>query len=152
MNSKISSIVLAALMGVTVLICAFFYLGDTEAFTTTAGEMDAPSNTSLMINWAYILIGFAAFATAALAILTFVSKLSYNWKSVMVPMITFVALGSLLLITYFGADTTPMNIVGYEGSHEPGIYQITNMCLVSAVVLAAIATFVTLFGWVAKRF
>ena len=61
-------------------------------------------------------------------------------------------LALMLIITYFGADTTPMNIVGYEGSQEPWVYKITNMCMVSAMILAAIATFVTLFGFVLKRF
>ncbi len=152
MNNKISSIVLIALMAITLVICGFFYLGGEESVPTTAGDTDAPVYTSMMISWAYVLIIIAAVATLAFAILVFISKASYNPKSVIVPLITTLVLGVLLLATYFGADTTPISIIGYEGSHEPSIYRLTNMCITSAVVLAAVATFVTLFGFLAKKF
>lgn len=152
MFKEINRVVLAVLMAISVIVCAVFFFGGTEDVATTAGDLEAPVYTSLLLNWSYILFALTAIVTIAFAVMTFVSKLSYDWKSVVVPMISFVVLVVLLLATYFGADTTPINIVGYEGSQEPFIYQITNMCLVSSCILAAIATFVTLFGFLIKKF
>ncbi len=152
MFKEINKVVLAVLMAISVIVCAVFFLGGTEDVPTTAGDLEAPVYTSWMLNWSYILFALTAVVTIIFAVMTFVSKLSYDWKSVVVPMISFVVLVVLMLATYFGADTTPINIVGYEGSQEPYIYQITNMCLVSSIILAAIATFVTLFGFLVKKF
>lgn len=151
-DSKISSFVLYALMAITVVVCAFFYIGDTESCSTTAGTLDAPVYTSMLINWAYILIVIAAVATLGFALMTFVSKVLYDVKSVIVPVVAVGVLAIVLLSTYFGADTTQMNIIGYEGSQEPWVYRVTNMCIVSSIVLAAIATIATLFGSLAKKF
>ena len=151
-SDKIPSIVLAVLMVITLVICGLFYAGSTEAVECTSGSFDAPSHTDTMINWIYILIMIAGITTVGLAIVSFVIKLAKDPKSVIVPSVAMCGLALMLIITYFGADTTPMNIVGYEGSQEPWVYKITNMCMVSAMILAAIATFVTLFGFVLKRF
>ncbi len=151
MLSNLNKYVLWLLMGLSVIVCAFFFLGGTEDVPTTAGDLEAPIYTSMMLNWSYILLAITAIVTVAFAVMTFISKVTYDWKSVIVPLISFVVLAVLLLATYFGADTTPINIVGYEGSQEPFIYQITNMCLVTSYILAAIATFVTLFGFLAKK-
>ena len=151
MSNKIPSIVLAVLMIITLIVCGFFYIGGEEAYATTAGEVDAPSYTSMLINWAYVLVLIASIATVVFALYTFILKATYNGKSVIVPLITFAALALLLLITYLCADTTPLNIVGYEGSQEPWVYRLTNMCIASSVILAAIATFVTIFGFLGKK-
>jgi hypothetical protein len=92
------------------------------------------------------------FATLFFAIYSFVIKAKYDIKSVIVPTVSVLGVALLLLITYTTADTTPINIVGYEGSQEPWIYKLTNMCMVTSAILASIATFVTLFGFIAKKF
>lgn len=149
---KINKYLLWALMAISLIVCIFFFCLGTEQYATTAGEMEAPAYTSMLLNWCYFLLILAAAATVAFAAITFGTKLKYDWKSVMVPTISVVVVAILLLATYWGADTTPINIIGYEGSQEPSIYRITNMCLTSSVVLAAIATFCTLFGFLAKKF
>ena len=149
--SKISSYVFYALMAITLIVCFLFYvIGDLESVDTTAGPMDASEYTSALIGWAYALIIIAAVATLAYALYTFITKLTYNVKSVITPMVSVAAVGILLLATYYGADTTPIAITGYEGSQEPWVYQLSNMCIVSAVVLAFIALVVTLLGFAAK--
>ena len=150
MLNKISSYVFYVLMAITLVVCGMFYLGGEETVATTAGDTIAPENTSVLIGWAYALIIVAAVATLAYALYTFVTKLTYNVKSVITPIVSVVAVGALLLATYFGADTTPIAITGYEGSQEPWVYQLSNMCIVSAVVLAVIAIIVTILGFAAK--
>lgn len=149
---KINKYVLWVLMAASVIITVIFFVGGIESVDTTAGAMDAPVHTSTMINWCYVLLALAAIATAFFAMMTFVSKAMYDVKSIIVPLVSVIGLGLLLLITYTTADTTPINIVGYEGSQEPWIYKLTNMCMVTSAILASIATFVTLFGFIAKKF
>lgn len=150
MLNKISSYVFYVLMAITLVVCGMFYLGDLESVPTTAGDMEAPVNTSALIGWAYALVIIAAVATLAYALYTFVSKLTYNWRTVITPLVSVAAVGILLLATYYGADTNPIAITGYEGSQEPWVYQLSNMCIVSAVVLAVIALLATVLGFVAK--
>lgn len=149
---KINKYVLWVLMAISVIITVIFFVGGIESVDTTAGAMDAPVYTSTMINWCYVLLALAAIATVFFAMMTFVSKAMYDVKSIIVPLVSVIGLGLLLLITYTTADTTPINIVGYEGSQEPWIYKLTNMCMVTSAILASIATFVTLFGFIAKKF
>jgi hypothetical protein len=149
---KINKYILWALMAISIAITVIFFVGGTTDYDTTAGAMEAPVYTSTMINWCYVLMAIAAFATLFFAIYSFVIKAMYDIKSVIVPTVSVLGVALLLLITYTTADTTPINIVGYEGSQEPWIYKLTNMCMVTSAILASIATFVTLFGFIAKKF
>lgn len=151
-SEKIPSIALAVLMVITLILCGLFYAGGTESVECTSGSFDAPTHTDSMINWIYILIIVTGIATLGLAGLSFIIKIKKDPKSVIVPTVAMIFLVLMLCITYFGADTTPMSIVGYEGSQEPWVYRITNMCMVTSAILATIATIVTLFGFLLKRF
>lgn len=151
-SEKIPSIVLALLMAISLGICAWFYGGGTVDVECTSGSISAPKATDAMINWTYVLVLITAIATVVLATISFIIKSSQSMKSIMIPTIAMLALIIMLIATYFGADTTPINIVGYEGSQEPSVYRLTNMCMVSSAILATIATIVTLFGFLLKRF
>ena len=138
-------------MAISVIICAYFFLSAPKEFETTAGMMEAPEATDWIINLCYAFIGLACIATVVFVLISFISQVLFNPKSVLVPVVAIVALAVLMISTYFGADVTPINIIGYEGSQEPFIYQITNMCMVTSAVLGGIAVFVTLFGFLIKK-
>ena len=150
--NNIPKFILWALMAITIVITAIFFLGGTEHVMCNGIDFEAPTTTSLFIGLAFAFIIVAALVTAALAALSFSHKIASDPKAVFVPIIAFAALAVLLLATYWVADTTPINIIGYEGGHEPWIYRLSNMCMCSAFVLAAIACLVTLTSSLFKKF
>ena len=154
MQNKLSlpNLVLRGLLAIAIVFTLIFFCGSTENYDCNGISFEAPSFTPAFIALAYVFVGIATVVTLAFAIMSFVSKLSYNPKSVFVPLISVAALALLLIITYCAADTQPMNITGYEGSQEPWVYKITNMCMVTSFILAGIACVVTLGSSLVKKF
>ncbi|MBR5972852.1 MAG: hypothetical protein IK017_09410 [Paludibacteraceae bacterium] len=152
MSSNISRYVLYALLLITLIVCGFFYFGGESMESTPAGQFPTPVFTSTLMYWAFALVIIAALATLCFALLTFASKVSYDAKSVLVPVIFVGVLGVILLITYLAADTTPYTIVGLEHPITAGEMSLANMCIVTSVILACIAAFVSFFGFLAKKF
>ena len=137
--SNFPKYVLWGLLCVTLVFAGIFFFGPSESYVFNGSKFDAPSLTSGFLILAVAFIIIAAVVTLVSAAVTFGSRLVYDRKKVMVPLIAVLILAVLFLITYFGADTTKLNITGYEGSHDAWVYRITNMCMVSSFVLAAIA-------------
>lgn len=136
---NIPKYILWALLAITIVFSLIFFFGSTEEVKCNGIPLEAPTFTSAYLVLAVVFVAIATLVTFAFAIKSFASKVSYEPTSVMVPLISFAALALLLIISYFGADTQQMNIIGYDGSQEPWVYQITNMCIVSSFVLAGIA-------------
>ncbi|MBR5695451.1 MAG: hypothetical protein IKX43_04355 [Paludibacteraceae bacterium] len=150
-SSNFPKFILWGLVALTIVFTLIFFCGGTESYLCNGISIEAPSFVSTFIGLAFAFIILATVVTIAFAIKSFVSKLSYDPKSVMVPLIFVGVLAVLLLITYFGADTTKMSITGYEGSQEPWVYRITNMCMVSSFILAAIAFLATICSSLFKK-
>ena len=144
--------ILWALMAITILFSLLFFFGSEETVNCNGIDFEAPTFTSSFITLAFTFIVIAALATIALAALSFANKVASNPKAVLVPLVAFGVLAVLLLATYFGADTNPINIIGYEGSQEPYVYRLTNMCMTSAFVLAIVACVATLCSSLFKKF
>lgn len=150
--NNIPKYILWALMAITIVVALIFFFGSTETVKCNGIDFEAPTFTSTFISLAYAFIIIAAIATLGLAILSFVNKIASNPKAVLVPVVAFGILAVLLLATYFGADTNPINIIGYEGSQEPWVYRLTNMCMTSAFILAGVACVATLCSSLVKKF
>lgn len=150
--NNIPKYILWALMAITIVITLIFFVGGEEKVLCNGIEFDAPTSTSTFISLAFAFIIIAVIATVALAGLSFINKVVSNPKAVLVPIIAFGVLAVLLLATYFGADTTPINIIGYEGGHDAWIYRLTNMCMCSAFVLAIVACLATVTSSLFKKF
>lgn len=150
--NNIPKYILWALMAVTILFAVLFFFGSEETVKCNGIDFEAPTFTSMFIGLAFVFLAIATLATLGLAGLSFGNKVASNPKAVAIPMIAFGVLAVLLLVTYFAADTTKMNIIGYEGSQEPWVYRLTNMCMVSAFVLATVAIICTLCSSLVKKF
>ncbi|MBO7607071.1 MAG: hypothetical protein J6T28_05585 [Paludibacteraceae bacterium] len=148
---NIPKYILWALVALTIIFTLLFFCGSTEMYTCNGIQIEAPSFVPTFLGLAYAFIILATLATLAFALKSFVSKLMTDPKSVMVPLIFVGVLCVLLLVTYFGADTTKMTITGYEGSQEPWVYRITNMCMMSSFILAAIAFIATIGSSLFKK-
>ncbi len=143
--------ILWALVALTIIFTLIFFCGSTETYVCNGISIEAPSFVPMFLGLAFAFIILASFVTLAFAMKSFSSKLMTDPKSVMVPLIFVGALGVLLLVTYFAADTKVINITGYDGSQEPWVYRITNMCMVSSFILAAIAFLATICSSLFKK-
>ncbi len=150
--NNIPKYVLWALMAVTIVIALIFFFGSSEQVMCNGIPFEAPTSTSAFLSLAFAFIIIAVIATLILAVLSFLNKVFSDTKAVLVPLAAFGVLVLLLLITYFSADTTPISIVGYEGDQDPYVYRLTNMCMTSAFVLAAVACIATLCSSLFKKF
>ena len=148
---NIPKYILWGLVALTIIVALIFFCGSTESYPCNGINIDAPSFTPTFIGLAFVFIILASLVTLAFALITFVSKLMVDPKSVMVPLIFVGVLAVLFLITYFGADTTKMSITGYEGSHEPWVYRITNMCMITSFILAGVAFIATIGSSLFKK-
>ncbi|MCR5498527.1 MAG: hypothetical protein K6F48_11890 [Paludibacteraceae bacterium] len=148
---NIPKYILWGLVALTVIFTLLFFCGDTESYLCNGISIEAPSFVPTFIGLAFAFIILASLVTIVFALKSFGSKLMTDTKSVMVPLIFVGVLAVLLLTTYFGADTTRMSITGYDGSHDPWVYRITNMCMMSSFILAAIAFLATIGSSLFKK-
>ncbi|MCQ2193887.1 MAG: hypothetical protein MJZ28_02950 [Paludibacteraceae bacterium] len=147
-TNLIPQIALAVMLAISVVIgLVFFFGGDVDP----NAEYVEPNFTGALLNWAYVLIGLVCFATVIAAVMGFITSIQSDPKSALIGLGSMVALGLLLLITYFAADTHQLPLATGEAQSEFDL-RISGMCIVSAFLLAGIASFVALFGWVLKRF
>ena len=147
--NKIPTIALAVLLAISVLISIMFFCGGD---VDPNAEYLEPNFTGALLNWGYILIGVAAIATIIVAIVGFIIKIQADTRSAITSLVGIGVVALLLIITYSAADTTPFSNISEDTDQSEFSLKITNMCIVSSFILAAIATFVSLFGFLVKRF
>lgn len=143
--------ILWGLVALTIIFTLLFFCGSTESYPCNGINIEAPSFTPTFIGLAFAFIILATLVTLIFALKSFVSKLMSDPKSVMVPLIFVGVLFVLFLTTYFGASTETINILGYEGTPKPWEYRLTNMCMISAFVLAALAFLATICSSLFKK-
>jgi len=149
-SSKISGMVLYAIILVSVVIFGMFFFGDVE--TETVPGLEAPVYTNLMMVFMYILFGVALIATLGAAFSSFFIEMKKDPKEAIksVGGILFFAL--IFLVSWFLADDTTLQIRGYEGSENvPFWLKWTDMILFSSYILFAIAILCILAGAVGKK-
>ncbi len=111
--SKILNIVTYVMIAVTVVLLGLFYFGGevpNQAYKT-------PEYTEQLIIWAYTLFIIAA-GTAVLFPLV---RLITNPKDAVKGIVGVVALGLIVLVSFYMADDTILNLPGYTGmDNTPG--------------------------------
>ncbi len=119
---KILNFVTIGLFAISIIIfCIFAFGGDVpdQAYQT-------PVYTSLLLNWAYVLV----FITIICALLFPILRLFTRPKQAMKSFIGIGALAIVFLITYLMADGTPLQIFGYTGPDNiPSTLQQTDMII-----------------------
>ncbi len=105
---KILSFLTYGMIGITVILIAMFYLGgnvEGEAYTT-------PVNTDLLLVWAMILLGVAAFFAVFFPIVQIVTNPKGAGKGLM----GLIGLVLVILIAYSLSDGTLLDLPGYTGA------------------------------------
>ncbi len=137
--SNILSIVLYALLAVTVVLTILFFTGGEvpgEAYTT-------PVYTDLVLNWAKFLVIIAAGVT----ILFEVVNVVLNPKNAMRSLISIAVLIVIAFVSYSLADDSIMKLEGYDGPDNvpsmlklAGAFLYGTYALLGIVVVAIVGT------------
>ena len=105
---KISNILIAVLIIITVVVTVMFAVGGE---LPGGSQYSTPIYTSTLLNWAYILLGIATISALIFPIIRLVSRPKQAVN-------TFIGLGILAAVIGVAramADGTPLNLIGYTG-------------------------------------
>lgn len=146
--SKISTIVLWVLSLGTLGVLGAFYLGGDvvdaaarlEACPTSSPEMWIPSNTDLLLNWGFLVLGIGILSTLAFACFHFGRQLKDHPVEAIKSLSALVALGIMFFIFWTMGSGEELKIPGYEGDDNVYFWlKWTDMLLYSAYSLIALS-------------
>ncbi len=136
--SNILSYVLYALIAVTVVLTIMYFTGG-----EVPGETyKTPVYTDIFLNWAKLLVA----ATAIITVLFEVVNVVLNPKNAVRSLISIAVLIVIALVSYSLADSTPLELGGYEGADNvPSMLKLAGAFLYGTYALLGIVI-VAIFG------
>lgn len=145
---KTSKVVLYTIMGITVLILAFFLLGgEVPVEERVVPTISEPRFTDLLMYWVYALLAISVLVLIAFAVSDFISSWKARPKSAFRSLLVVLVFVAMLIITFAIGSGTPLNIVGYTGSENVPIFlKITDMWLYSIYLMVVVNVLALLFS------
>ncbi len=150
--SKITSVLLYALMTISVILLVYFYKVTAgipegtdfdEQITIYGGILD------MILYWSYVLFGIAAVAALVFPLV----RMFTRPKEAVKALISVAVVAVFVFIAYMLADDTILTLPGYEGADNvPGTLQFSGMMLWTSYLLFAGAIASILYVEVSKVF
>ncbi len=146
--SRITSIVLYLVMGVSAVLLIWFYAG--PVVTGTEGtSMEEPTITDTILGWSAVLFIIAA----AAAIIFSIINIFLNPESAKKTLLGLVVAAVIVLIAWFLASDQVLQITAYDGpDNVPSRLKMAGTGLYTVYILAGIALLAILFSEVSKYF
>lgn len=148
--SKILSIILFILLGVSAVFIILLYVGEEVEHVLPSGKTKlGPTNLKLNIalNWAKILILIAA----VIAILAQIYHLIFISRNILKPLIILVAFAIFIIIAYALASDEVLELVGYKGTDNvPHVLKRSGTGLIMAYILLALTLLSIVYTEVSK--
>lgn len=146
--SKIISIVLWVLMGISIILLVLFYFGKVVPGTEDT-NLHEPVITQTFLVWAYILGGI----TAGLALIFPIINVILNPKSAKKGLFVILGVVVLIFIAYSLASDHVLNIPGYDGKDNvTKTLKFTGTGLITMYILAGLAVLSIIYSEIAKYF
>jgi len=146
--SKIISIVLWVLMGISIILLVLFYFGKVVPGTEDT-NLHEPVITQTFLVWAYILGGI----TAGLALTFPIINVIQNPKSAKKGLFVILGIAVLIFIAYSLASDHVLNIPGYDGKDNvTKTLKFTGTGLITMYILAGLAVLSIIYSEIAKYF
>jgi hypothetical protein len=143
--SKILSIVLYAILAVTLVFAGLFFFGgevEGAAYTT-------PIYTESFLNWGIALV----IGTAVISILAEIAMLILHPKNAIRSLVSILGLGVIVFVAYSLGDATPLKLAGYEGSDNvASMLLLSDTFLYTMYFLFGIATVAIIYSEVSRLF
>jgi CDP-diglyceride synthetase len=128
-------------MLITLGLSVWFYLA------YSADPEDIETETSLLIDWIFIVLVITTLASLFFFIFHFVKQWRKAPKKIWQSTVGIVSMGLLLFITYTVGNGNPLSISGYKGSENTYIWlKLTDMWIYSIYILLALALIALLGG------
>jgi hypothetical protein len=146
--TKIISIILWILMGVSILLVILFYFGKVVPGTKET-NLEEPVITQTILVWTYILF----FLTAGLALIFPIINVILNPKSAKQGLFIFLGAVVLIFIAYNLASDQVLDMPGYDGKDNvPNTLKLAGTGLMVAYILAGLAVLSILYSEIVKYF
>jgi len=146
--SKITSILLFLLMGVSAVLLIIFYTGPNVP-GTTGTSMEEPKVTETILNWAYILL----IATAAISLVFPVVQIFSNPKNIKKALVSLGVAAVVILVAYMFASDEVLKIHGYDGTDNvPSTLKWVDTGLYALYILAGGAILLILYSEISRAF
>ncbi|GHT12120.1 hypothetical protein FACS189426_15000 [Bacteroidia bacterium] len=140
-SNKISTIVLWVCMLITLGLSVWFY------WAYSANPEDIENETSLLIDWLFIVLIVTTLASLFFFIYYFFRQWKKAPKKIWQPTIGIVSICLLFFITYTAGNGTPLSISGYKGNENTYIWlKLTDMWIYSIYILLVLALIALLGG------
>ena len=143
--TKILSIILYVLLGISLVIFALIYIGGTTPETADAVYKE-PIYSNLLLNWTYILI----IGTALIAIGFPLANAITNPKNIKKAIIPLVGFGVIFLIAYLISSDKPITLGGGDVFDNTFILRYSDIVIISVYILIGIAVISIIYSGVAR--
>ena len=145
---KISSAILYVLMGLCVVVIAFFYAGGS---VDPAADMQEPVYTDLMLYCMYALLGLGIVVTLGFSLYSFCLKLKDSPKDAIKQIVVIIGIVAIFAAAWMLGDDTPLNLPGYDGNQNVTFWlKLTDMFYYVAYLLLGTAI-VSILGFNVKK-
>ncbi len=135
LSSRILEILLLA---VAVVVAVMFFAGGYYEGS------DEPIYTNLLLNTTYILVFISVVVTFVLSLINFIKNLIHEPKKSLKSLFGPLAIIVIVLISYKFADSTPLNLPGYDGTgNEGGTLIMADVCLFTTYIMIAVTAVAT---------
>lgn len=154
--NKVSSVVLWAIILITLVVLGLFYFGGetpVEERLVADTSMSEPKFTDAIMYWMYFLLAFAAVATVVSAIASFASEFKTSPKSALQGMMGLGGLVLVLIISWILGSGEPMDILGYDGTDNSDYFWLktSDMFIIGVYILMGLMILLMLgFGIINK--
>jgi uncharacterized BrkB/YihY/UPF0761 family membrane protein len=146
LSSRLIKILLGLLMAITLVLVVIFYAGPVVNEGT---NQEAPVITETYIIWSYILFGI----TAGITILFSLYNMIINPKGAKKSLIGIAGAAVLILIAYYLADDSVLNLPHYTGKDNvPATLKMVDTGLFTTYLLAGLAIVAIIYSEISKAF
>ena len=146
--TRIISIILWILLGVSIVLVGLFYFGSSVP-GTEGTNMYEPKITETLLNWAYIMV----IATIVIALGFSIVNLVTHPKSLKRGAFVLLGVGILVVVSYYLASDQVLSMPGYDGiENVPKTLKYAGTGLYLTYILACIALLTIVYSEIAKYF
>ncbi len=143
--TKILNIVLYVLLAITLVFAGMFYFGGEEV----GAALPTPIYTESFLNWGKLLTIVAAGVTLVFEVLNLIFHARNAVR-------TFISIGGLLVVTFIAyglSDSTPMEIIGYNGpDNVPSMLSMAGTMLYGTYILFGVVVVAILYTELSRMF
>lgn len=153
---KFSGAVLWLLLGVTLLVSVWFFVGgETPEGQRVTGDasLSEPLGTDGLMVWVYVLLGLALLVSVAGVVVKFALRCVVAPRSALRSLLGVALVAVVLAVSWWAGSGSPLVMPGYDGGENvPFWLKVADMFLYTIYVLMGLALALMVGFGIARRF